>query len=114
MGDEIKKVNLIWRKQIGKGSFGTVYLCENKDTGDVMAAKNVDTSIHHKNLEKEIKSLFTEMENLKKIKHKYIVRYYGMLGDHNSISLLMEYVQGGTISDLISKKGAFGEKEVSK
>ena len=113
MGDEIKKVNLVWHEKIGKGSFGTVYLCENKDTGDVMAAKIVDTRIQHKNLEKEIKSLFTEMENLKKIKHKYIVRYYGMLRDHNSISLLMEYVQGGTISDLISKKGALGEEVVS-
>ena len=80
----------------------------------MIAAKKVDTSFQHKNLEKEIKSLDTEMQILKSIKHKYIVKYYGMLRDDSSISLLMEYVPGGTISDLISEKGPLGEEEVRK
>ena len=108
-----EKTCFIQLKKIGQGEFGSVYLCKNKNTGTYMVLKQVDISFDHKKLPKQVEALYQEMENLKKLKHKYIVQYYGIHHDNNSVSLLMEYVKGGSIFDLI-KKGALKEKVVSR
>ena len=112
--DELRNMSLIKRRKIGHGAFGNVYLCENQDTGTEMAMKQVDISYPHKKVEEQVRALHREMEILRKINHKHIVRYFGMLQDKDSISILLEYVKGGTIRDLISSRGALQEKIVGK
>ena len=58
--------------------------------------------------------LYQEIENLKKLKQKYIVNYNGIHHDNKSLSLLMQYVKGGSIFNLISKEGTLQEKDMSK
>ena len=67
-----------------------------------------------RNVEKQVDNLQQEILILAKLKHRHIVRYYGMHQDKYSISIFMEYAKRGTISDLILNKGALQEKEVSK
>ena len=100
-------------KKIGVGGYGTVYRYTNKDTGFEIAVKRVDLGFPNDRLKKQVCALKQEIEILRRLKHKNIVRYYEMLEDENSVSLLMEYVKGGTISDLISEQGALNEKEIS-
>ena len=63
---------------------------------------------------KNVRALQKEIEILKELNHKNIVRYYGMVKGNDSFSILMEYVKGGTIRDQISDKGALQEKIVSR
>ena len=98
-------------EKIGYGAYAAVYRCENKEFGINIAMKQVDCLDN----KKKVDALRQEMAILKKIKHKNIVRYYGLrLQENDSISILMEYAKGGTIHKLIKSKGALSEKKVSK
>ena len=114
LDNDHEKTCFIQLNKIGEGACGSVYLCKNKETGVYMALKQVDVSFKHKKLPEKVKALYQEMENLKKLKHKYIVKYYGVHHDNKSVSLLMEYVKGGSIFDLIVEKGAVHERDISK
>ena len=100
-------------EQIGEGGYGKVYSYTNKQTGFKIAVKRVNLSFLNGKLQKKVDALKQEIEILRKLKHKHIVRYYEMLQDENSVSLIMEYVKGGTIFDLISKEGALNEQQIS-
>ena len=94
---------------IASGSFGTVFLSIDQDTGKKMAKKSVEAGVDpsiSKSIEQEIKLCTT-------LKHKRIVRYYGTLNDGKFIHIFMEYMEGGSIYDLL-KNGALTEKEVSR
>ena len=114
LDDELKNIRLIKHKKIGQGGFGSVYLCENWDTGVPLAMKQVDTSLQNERGKKKVEALYREMLILRKLRHKHIVMYYGMLQEKDSFSILMEYAKGGTIHDLILRQGALQEKEVSR
>ena len=101
-------------EKIGQGACGSVYLYKNCDTGHEIARKQVDITFVNKNVEKQVNDLQQEILVLAKIKHKHIVRYYGIHQDKYSISIFMEYAEGGTIRELILNKGALQEKVVSK
>ena len=101
-------------EKIGQGACGSVYLYKNCDTGHEIARKQVDITFVNKNVEKQVNDFQQEILVLAKIKHKHIVRYYGMHQDKYSISIFMEYAEGGTIRELILNKGALQEKVVSK
>lgn len=97
-------------EKIGYGAYAAVYRCENKEFGINIAMKQVDCLDN----KKKVDALRQEMAILKKIKHKNIVRYYGLrLQENDSISILMEYAKGGTIHKLVKSKGALSEKKVS-
>ena len=94
---------------IASGSFGTVFLSIDQDTGEKIAKKCVEAGVDpsiSKSVEQEIKFCTT-------LKHKRIVRYYGILNDGKFIHIFMEYMEGGSIYDLI-KNGALTEREVSR
>ena len=99
---------------IGHGGYGIVYRYKTKHNGFGIAVKQVAVKFQNDEIKKQVASLKQEIKILRKLKHKHIVSYYDMLESKESISLLMEYVKGGTIYDLISKQGPLHEKEVSK
>ena len=108
--DELKNIPLTKCEILGRGSFAAVYRYENKDCNVEIAMKQFDC-IGNKRL---FDSLHQEIQILSKLKHKRIVRYYGIREDKESVSILMEYAKGGTLRKLISDKGALCEKDVSK
>lgn len=57
-----------------------------------------------------------EIEILKKISHKNIVKYYytDICEDNSSIDIVFEYVSGGSITMLLQKFGKISEKLVAK
>ena len=100
-------------EKIGVDAFAHVYRCKNKFNGFEIALRQVDTRFQHKRLQQHVKALYQEMQVLRKLKHKHIVKCYGILHASDSVSLLMEYVKGGSIDCLILKQGALQEKDVS-
>lgn len=66
-----------------------------------------------KGISKQVKdNLITEIEILKKIKHKFIVSLIDFEWDENYIYLIFEYCYGGELSNLIKTKKHLEERVV--
>jgi hypothetical protein len=101
-----------WRRGeqiLGQGAFGTVYLGLNVDTGEMLAVKQLDTSDVSV---KEMASLEHEISMLRGLHHGNIVRYYGTERTPDTLSILLEYVPGGSIRTMLDRFGPLGETVV--
>ena len=102
-------------KLIGTGSFGSVVFGLNKDTGEVMAVKQVPVyDIAESNTLERIKALEVEIEILSRLQHKNIVRYIGSSCEDEYFNIFLEYEGGGSIAKLIARYGMFKENLVRR
>ena len=109
LDDELRNIRLINRKLIAVGGFGD--LSEIQGTGCEIAVKQIYVNSQSKRVEENAAEIQREIEILKTINHKSIVKFLGMLNYNDSVSILMEYVKGGTIHDKISAQCALEERE---
>ena len=90
-------------KVLGSGSFGKVFLGENKaDTDMKVAIKVISKS---KLSEEEIEALHVEVSILQKVDHPNIVKYYETYEDDRFIYLVMELCPGGELIEKITDGG---------
>ncbi|XP_072031897.1 serine/threonine-protein kinase Nek2-like [Amphiura filiformis] len=87
---------------IGTGSYGTCKKIRRKNDGKVLVWKEMDYS-SMSSTEKQM--LVSEVNLLRELKHKYIVRYYDRVVDKTNatIYIIMEYCEGGDLGSLIAK-----------
>ncbi|XP_002731116.1 serine/threonine-protein kinase Nek2-like [Saccoglossus kowalevskii] len=87
---------------IGSGSYGKCKKIRRKSDGKVLVWKEMD---YGKMTESEKQMLVSEVNLLRELKHKYIVRYFDRILDksNTTIYLIMEHCEGGDLSTLISK-----------
>mmetsp|Transcript_1064 Transcript_1064/g.3807 ORF Transcript_1064/g.3807 Transcript_1064/m.3807 type:complete len:1109 (+) Transcript_1064:54-3380(+) len=91
---------------IGKGAYGAVYQGVNIVTGDFVAIKQVKLS----NIPKDqLGGIMTEIDLLKKLKHDNIVKYIGYSKTKDSLNIVLEYVENGSLQSIVSKFGRFPE-----
>lgn len=94
---------------IGYGSFSSVYKGTDKLTGQIVAIKKINLKFN-KNLNKE--QIESEINIMKHLEHKHIVKMYDSLYDaHDNVYLIMEYCSKGNLSDFL-KKAPMKEKYV--
>ena len=101
---------------LGSGSFGTVYLGLNSETGELFAVKEVaaaaktanENGANEKGSE-AAEQLEQEVELLSRLQHPNIVRYVGISREPRALYIFLEYVPGGSIASLLSRFGAFEE-----
>uniref|UniRef100_A0A8D8Z1Y2 Serine/threonine-protein kinase Chk2 n=2 Tax=Cacopsylla melanoneura TaxID=428564 RepID=A0A8D8Z1Y2_9HEMI len=93
---------------VGKGCFGTVKLCVQKETKMYLAIKEVENSIDGDNNRKYFAS---EVANLKAVCHPNIVTLYESFLWRDSIYMVLEYVSGGDLSSKIAECGKLGEPD---
>ncbi|KAG6585640.1 Mitogen-activated protein kinase kinase kinase 5, partial [Cucurbita argyrosperma subsp. sororia] len=102
----ISSVKGQWQKGklIGRGTFGSVYLATNSETGALCAMKEVDLIPDDPKCAESIKQLEQEIKVLSQLKHPNIVQYYGseIIGDHFYIYL--EYVFPGSINKFVRER----------
>ena len=101
---------------IGEGAYGKVYECLNIETGEILAVKHVELSGDKQTIIREISSLKKEITLLRGLKHKNIVRYITtqVTEDLKAVDILMEYMPGGSVRQLINKFSKLHEKTVQK
>ena len=97
---------------LGQGSFGTVVMGFNAETGEIMAVKQVNVD-GNENDEKII-SLQSEIELLMQFEHPNIVSYLGTSRSNKKLNIFLEYISGGSIAYLLKKYGKFNENIVRK
>ncbi|MDB5335883.1 MAG: Serine/threonine protein kinaserelated protein [Planctomycetaceae bacterium] len=98
------------QEQLGAGGMGVVYRAKYTKTGQVVALKVLSPGLQED--EKLIARFTRELEILKKLKHPNIVQCYGggRLGAQRFYA--MELVEGGSLSELLKKKGKFDWQQV--
>ena len=96
--------------QLGAGGMGVVYRARYTKTGQRVALKVLSPGLQED--EKLIARFTRELEILKKLKHPNIVQCYGggRLGSQRFYA--MELVEGGSLSELLRKKGRFDWQQV--
>lgn len=101
---------------IGQGSFGSVVLGMNALTGELMAVKQVDlpsTSGGDRDLPIRktamLDALQREISLLRDLQHDNIVQYLGSNSDDTHLNIFLEYVPGGSVTEMLTKYGAFKE-----
>ena len=112
---------------LGSGSFGTVYLGLNGETGELFAGKEVAMTkrtgeggeARHEeggidaSAAEAVEQLEQEVELLSRLQHPNIVRYVGISRESRALYIFLEYVPGGSIASLLSRFGAFEESVIS-
>ncbi|KAJ2222716.1 ATP binding, partial [Coemansia sp. RSA 518] len=98
---------------IASGSFGSVYFGMNTRTGAIMAVKEVDppqpgtTSVVRN--QRMADALRHELDLLKGLDHKNVVKYLGTDMDDTKLYIFLEYVSGGSVSSALASYGMFPE-----
>uniref|UniRef100_A0A182P8M5 non-specific serine/threonine protein kinase n=1 Tax=Anopheles epiroticus TaxID=199890 RepID=A0A182P8M5_9DIPT len=81
---------------IGSGSFGTVHLLHHVSSCVPYALKIVRKQPYKMKL-RGSSSLFNETEIMKKLNHPCVIRMFDFINDPSSISIVLEYMQGGDL-----------------
>ena len=102
-------------KFLGKGSFGEVYLSTKRGRAGYFATKKIDRKTADKPSFK--KYLDNEIDILKNINHPNIVKLECVKTTNSNYYIVMEYINGGGLSDCLKKymdryKKAFPEEIV--
>lgn len=83
---------------IGRGSFGTVYRCINKITGEDVAIKEIDLDDN----DDDLFEIQKEIDMLRSCESKYVVKYYGCCLVDTKLWIVMEYMGGGSIKEIVA------------
>ena len=115
IGEHIADINNYYEfiKELGKGSYGQVFRCQNKETGNVYACKKMS-----KKKIKNKKQFQTELNLLRTTDHPNIIKLYDIYEDNKYIYLIMEECNGGEFFDSLAKrakeKNMYTEKECAR
>jgi len=92
-----KRPNISLEKVAGKGGFGRVFVGKSKTSADKLAVK----VLSHKTPQ-EVQFNLDEMYYMKHYQHANVVRYMGGYQIKHKAWLVMEYLEGGTLSETIT------------
>jgi len=93
---------------LGQGGFGTVYRAY-----DLTLQKKVAIKFFHPGITSEEKNIIRirrEVNNAQELSHTGIVKIFNLDRWHDSLFLVMEYLPGQTLKDIIETKGPFNWK----
>ena len=82
-------------EQIGQGAYGKVFKAEDKKTKQIVAIKRIQ-------LEQDWLPLLSEINMVIDLRNETIVNYYNFFFENNELWLVMEYCDGGSLSDIMN------------
>ncbi|KZV23239.1 serine/threonine-protein kinase sid1-like [Dorcoceras hygrometricum] len=94
---------------IGRGSFGDVYKGFDKELNKEVALKVIDLE----ESEDEIEDIQKEIAVLSECRSPYITEYYGSFLNHTKLWIIMEYMAGGSVADLIQPHQPLDEVSIA-
>ncbi|CAB11493.1 Serine/threonine-protein kinase sid1 [Schizosaccharomyces pombe] len=95
-------------RKLGSGSFGVVWKARENVSGDIIAIKQIDleTGID------DITDIEQEVFMLSNCNSSNVIQYYGCFVDGYTLWILMEHMDGGSVSGLL-KMGRLNEQVIS-
>lgn len=112
--DEFSDVRMKYhvnQNPIGRGHYGTVRKCMDRETGEIFAIKSIKKS----NI-KDPNVITTEIEVLSVIDHPNIVKFVDVHEDSKYVHIITELCTGGELFERIVSKedGRYAEKDAAK
>ncbi|XP_031620741.1 myosin light chain kinase 2, skeletal/cardiac muscle-like [Contarinia nasturtii] len=95
-GSISKDIYDVSSEELGRGTYGTVYVCREKTTGLQLAAKFVKVTCKEdrRNMEREI-------EIMSGLHHPRIIQLYDAFDDGSTIICVLELIQGGELFERV-------------
>ena len=100
-------------KEIGKGNYATVYLVQDLETSEKFAIKQINKEVVQKS-SRGPSAVVSEIEIMRKISHPFIIKLYRVYENDNYVSLVLDYVDGGSLYQRIHKQEKFPEEVAAK
>eukprot|EP00927_Polykrikos_kofoidii_P024714 TRINITY_DN22407_c0_g1_i1.p1 TRINITY_DN22407_c0_g1~~TRINITY_DN22407_c0_g1_i1.p1 ORF type:complete len:650 (-),score=89.80 TRINITY_DN22407_c0_g1_i1:247-2127(-) len=96
-----------WRKgeEIGHGSYGSVYMAQDKQDGHVFAVKVARFDINDEHEKQYCEKLTKELDIIKDLRHRHIVSCLGHEYLDGCLCIFLEYVAGGCLRKQIKDFG---------
>lgn len=94
---------------IGKGAFGEVHLCKDKRTNQVVAIKKMKKELLLKKY--QLNHIKDEQYFLSRISSPWIVNLNSSFQEGDFLYLVMEYLPGGDLMNLLMKKETLPEEQ---
>ncbi|XP_069778625.1 serine/threonine-protein kinase 3 isoform X2 [Narcine bancroftii] len=81
-------------EKLGEGSYGSVFKAIHKESGQVVAIKQVP-------VESDLQEIIKEISIMQQCDSAYVVNYYGSYFKNTDLWIVMEYCGAGSVSDII-------------
>ncbi|XVF04262.1 hypothetical protein REPUB_Repub05bG0067500 [Reevesia pubescens] len=94
---------------IGRGSFGDVYKAFDKELNKEVAIKVIDLE----ESEDEIEDIQKEISVLSQCRSQYITEYYGSYLHQTKLWIIMEFMAGGSVADLLQSGPPLDEMSIA-
>lgn len=88
-------------KNIGRGAYGTVYLCRRISDGCHFIIKQIPVEEMSK---EERQAAMNEVDVLKRLTHPNIIAYLENFFEGRALMIVMEYAQGGTMFSFLEER----------
>lgn len=95
---------------LGKGAFGSVYKALNWGTGETVAIKQIRLADLPKS---ELRVIMLEVDLLKNLDHPNIVKYHGFKKTPETLNIVLEYCENGSLHSISKNFGRFPENLVA-
>jgi len=93
--------------KLGEGSYGSVFKALHKESGQVLAIKQVP-------VESDLGEIIKEISIMQQCDSLYVVKYYGSYFKGSDLWIVMEYCGGGSVSDIMRlRKKTLKETEIA-
>ncbi|XP_055351310.1 serine/threonine-protein kinase 4-like [Paramacrobiotus metropolitanus] len=93
--------------KLGEGSYGSVYKAIEKESGMVVAIKQVS-------LDASLQDIIQEISIMQQCDSPHVVKYYGSYFRDSELLIVMEFCDGGSVSDIMRlRKKTLAEDEIA-
>lgn len=93
-------------KLIGKGGMSKVYLAMDQNLNKQWAVKEIEKRTRDENNEVIIQSAIAEANMIKRLDHPYLPRIVDIIDNESVIYVIMDYIEGEPLSNILSVQGA--------
>ena len=99
VGSKLSDFNI--EKRLGSGHFGSVYLVTSKITKKLYAMKEIKP--HRYQSTNQMSEIEKEVKLLENIHHPHVITYFTSFKEKGTFYIITEYINGGSLDDLIKK-----------
>ncbi|CAD8046596.1 unnamed protein product [Paramecium primaurelia] len=104
---KIQNYQFSFKAKVGKGAYGTVYAGKNMNDNKIVALKIIDKKILQTDYANQL--IASEIEIMKLIEDKNIVKLIDVLQSVNNTYIITEYCNGGDLREYLKKRKLISE-----